>query len=245
MNSVVRVGATVRRVAGPWTPSVHALLDWLRAHGAGDVAPRGHGFDERGREVLDYVPGVVANHPMPAWVWSEAALVGCARLLRSVHDASTGFLESPAGAVAEWQLPAREPAEVICHNDAAPYNTVFRDGLPVALIDWDTAAPGPRIRDLAYLAYRVVPFLRDAEPEAPTGTARVARLDALIAAYGFPYSRRDVLTAMAGRLDELADFSDRRADEAAKPELRLHAAMYRADAAAIRAETFRDGLHAP
>jgi hypothetical protein len=56
---VVRVDNTVRRPAGPWTPAVHALLAHL--HDAGfDGAPRPLGIDEQGREVLDFVPGVVA-----------------------------------------------------------------------------------------------------------------------------------------------------------------------------------------
>ncbi|WP_229698997.1 hypothetical protein [Wenjunlia tyrosinilytica] len=30
---------------------------------------------------------------------------------------------------------------MICHGDAATYNTVFREQLPVAFIDFDTATP--------------------------------------------------------------------------------------------------------
>lgn len=238
MNRVVRVGETVRRVPGPWSPTVHALLAWLKEHGAGGLVPAAHGFDDRGREVLDFVAGDVGNYPLPDWVWGDAALAGCARMLRAVHDASVGFLDSAAGSTVVWQLPAHAPAEVVCHNDAAPYNTVFRSGLPVALIDWDTAAPGPRIRDLAYLAYRLVPYLADSGGAAPRGAARAARLDALIAAYGVPFAARDVLATMAERVEELAEFSERRADEAGRPELREHAAMYRADARRIRANRF-------
>jgi len=35
-----------------------------------------------------------------------------------------------------------------------PSNTVFRNGVPVALIDWDTAAPGPRAWDLGWVSWR-------------------------------------------------------------------------------------------
>ena len=48
---VVRVGDTVRRTAGHWTPAVHALLDHLESVGF-DAAPRALGTDEQGREVL-------------------------------------------------------------------------------------------------------------------------------------------------------------------------------------------------
>jgi hypothetical protein len=45
---VVRIGDTVRRVAGPWTPSVHRLLRMLRAAEITEV-PEPLGFDDRGR----------------------------------------------------------------------------------------------------------------------------------------------------------------------------------------------------
>jgi Ser/Thr protein kinase RdoA (MazF antagonist) len=60
-----------------------------------------------------------------------------ARLLRRFHDATAGS-----------ELAGDE--EVVCHNDFAPWNTVFVVGSPVAMIDFDGARPGPRIRDLSY-----------------------------------------------------------------------------------------------
>jgi hypothetical protein len=51
VNQVVRVGDTVRRPAGPWTPAVHALLTHL--HNVGfSAGPRPLGVEELGREVL-------------------------------------------------------------------------------------------------------------------------------------------------------------------------------------------------
>ncbi|MFI1170381.1 hypothetical protein [Streptomyces melanogenes] len=58
--------------------------------------------------------------------------------MEDFHDASAG-LDRKRDDV--WQFPAFEPAEVICHGDASTYSTVFRDQLPVALIDFDTAHP--------------------------------------------------------------------------------------------------------
>jgi len=56
LTEVVRVGESVRRTAGSWTPAVHALLRHLEsARFAG--APRSRGIDERGREVLTWVDG--------------------------------------------------------------------------------------------------------------------------------------------------------------------------------------------
>ena len=73
MNSgVVRVGDTVRRPAGPWTPAVHALLAHLHAAGF-DGAPRPLGIDEQGREVLTFISGPVV---WPAPVQRARALDG-------------------------------------------------------------------------------------------------------------------------------------------------------------------------
>ncbi|WUL63798.1 hypothetical protein OG943_28775 [Amycolatopsis sp. NBC_00345] len=57
MNAgVVRVGDTVRRPAGPWTPAVHALLEHLHSNGFRG-SPRPLGLDGQGREVLTYAEG--------------------------------------------------------------------------------------------------------------------------------------------------------------------------------------------
>jgi Ser/Thr protein kinase RdoA (MazF antagonist) len=154
VNTVVRVGRTVRRPTGPWTPAVHALLRHLAEAGFAG-APRVHGIDDQGREVLDFVEGMVADYPMPEEARTDQALRGVGALLRKFHDATVGFTPPPDAA---WYLPPREPREVICHADVAGYNTVFREGRPVALIDFDTAHPGPRIWDVAYAAYRFVPL---------------------------------------------------------------------------------------
>ena len=55
-GGAVRVGGTVRRTAGPWTPAVHALLAHLASQ---DFAgsPRPLGLDGQGREVLTFLPG--------------------------------------------------------------------------------------------------------------------------------------------------------------------------------------------
>ena len=51
MSSVWRVGDTVHREAGPWTPQIHRLLSLLHAQGVTCV-PAPLGMDEAGREVL-------------------------------------------------------------------------------------------------------------------------------------------------------------------------------------------------
>jgi hypothetical protein len=223
-TEVVRVGDTVRRTAGPWTASVHRLLDTLRAAGVTEV-PEALGRDERGREVLSYLPGVVGNYPLPPWLWSETILHEAGALLRRVHDATVDLARAPG----EWQLPHHEPIEVVCLNDVAPYNMVFNDGHITGLIDLDMASPGPRIGDLAYLAYRLVPLGEYTDDDAPEGDARTERLDALIRAYGHDFDPADVLRVAAERLEDLASFTDRRAADTGNSEFLGHAALYRRD----------------
>lgn len=78
------------------------------------------------------------------------------------------------------------------------------------------AAPAPRLWDLAYLAYRIVPFVEDARETGDLD--RDARLNALIAAYGMPFTRADVLWTAADRLDALQAFTLDRARETARDD---------------------------
>jgi aminoglycoside phosphotransferase (APT) family kinase protein len=94
-------------------------------------------------------------------------------LIRGYHDAAATMLWTGR----EWCFEAREPVETICHNELKMSNTV-RSGVPVALIDWDTAAPGPRAWDLGFAAWFWVRFWRDEKCRAaglPTGIAEKAR----------------------------------------------------------------------
>src|SRR5205085_1116618 len=59
-GGTVRVGRTVRRATGPWSPAVHALLAHLTAAGLAE-APRVLGIDSAGREALTFLPGRVAD----------------------------------------------------------------------------------------------------------------------------------------------------------------------------------------
>ncbi|MFC5817854.1 phosphotransferase enzyme family protein [Nonomuraea harbinensis] len=235
VNVVVRVGDTVRRPAGPWTPAVHALLGHLAARGF-TGAPRAHGLDGRGREILDFVPGTVACDPVPPYVRDDATLRAVAGLLRAYHDATTGF--TPPGDAA-WYFPPREPAEVVCHADIAPYNCVFRDGAPVAFIDFDTAHPGPRLWDVAYAAYRFVPLTAQGHGEAPTPVPEQARrLGLFCDAYGLAAADRAALTDVVGeRLHGMARLIREKAaagDAAFAAHLAGgHDALYLADAAHV------------
>ncbi|MGH2503216.1 MAG: phosphotransferase, partial [Ktedonobacterales bacterium] len=155
VSTVTRIGATVHRSAGPWTPAVHALLRHLE-HAGYAHAPRALGMDEQGREIVSYLEGDVFPYPMPGCVWSEVALLAVARMLRAFHEAQAGF-EPPADA--QWRFAPGAPTAglLICHNDIAPYNTVFTREQPIAFIDWDCATPGPALWDVAYALWFYTP----------------------------------------------------------------------------------------
>ncbi len=148
----------MRRGTGPWTPAVHALLRHLERVGF-DGAPRVLGTDERGREILSYVPGVTPDRASPEAV-TEQTLAEVGRLLRRYHEAARGFV-LPEGVSWHHQgLPG--PNAVACHNDVSPRNTSFRGGRPVAFLDWDLASPALPAWDLAHVAWQFVPLSGDA-----------------------------------------------------------------------------------
>lgn len=140
MTSVVRVGDTVRRGTEPWTPAVHSLLRHLAAVGF-DGAPRPLGFDAVGREMLTYLDGEAGffspTKPVPPDLWSDRVLTEAAMLLRRYHDATVGFV-LPAGITWHGGQTSPAPPEVVCHNDFAPYNCIFRDGHLHVVIDFDS-----------------------------------------------------------------------------------------------------------
>lgn len=84
-------------------------------------------------------------------------MVASAELLRRIHDASVNFVPSEH-AIWAFEYTDVSQHEVICHNDFAPYNMVFQHRTPIGIIDFDLSGPGPRLRDVAYLAYWMVPL---------------------------------------------------------------------------------------
>ena len=228
MNAVERLGDTVLRTSGPWTPTVHRYLDYLAMAGV-DWAPRPLGVED-GREQLTFIAGEVPLYPLPAYVWSDSVLENGARRLRQLHDASIGF--GLDGAI--WQSPAKIPAEVICHNDFAPHNLAFVDGAIVGAIDFDMCSPGPRLWDIANFATRAVPLTASTPPGAPAMADARRRVEIILRAYGSDASWHDVLRIAIIRLHDLAAMSIDKAAELSKPALLDDAAEYTRDAAFLR-----------
>lgn len=214
---VVRVGATVRRPAGRWTPAVHALLEHLRSVGF-PGAPRPLGLDERGREVLEFVPGDV---PWPGRVdllLPDAAVRAVGELIRGFHDAVAGFVP-PADASWQVLIPA-DGAEIVAHHDLAPWNLVVGPRR-WAFIDWDTAAPGTRLWDLAYAAngFALLP-----EGAGPARSEAAKRMRLLTDAYGLDEGqRRDLARLLGPRARAMYHFLATQAAAGIEPWRRLWA----------------------
>jgi Ser/Thr protein kinase RdoA (MazF antagonist) len=186
LNVVVRIGDTVRGPVGPWSPAVHALLRHFEQVGF-NGAPRFLGIDDQGREILSYVEGEPAHAPVPS---GDDAVFELGALLRRMHDAQTGF--APDGLPWQTAVGAPDSGEVICHHDCFWPNVIFRAASPVALIDWDLAAPGARLEDLVSAANFWAPLRPDEQSEAwglPT-ERRPERLRALCDGYGLAAAER-------------------------------------------------------
>ena len=199
-QGIVRIGDTVRRPLRPFSLTVQAYLAHLRDAGFAG-APRPLGVDEQGREVLSFVPGDAARWLPPAQTAGEDVLAALARLVRALHEASAGWVPPPD---AVWGgSPANtgritERTELVSHRDYALGNVVFRDGQPVALIDFDLAKPTTRLYDIANALWYWAP-LRDPRDRSPAlADADIPHRVAVFAgAYGMTAQQRAELAPLA------------------------------------------------
>ncbi|WP_199788620.1 phosphotransferase enzyme family protein [Streptomyces sp. 351MFTsu5.1] len=189
-GQVVRRGALVDRPAPSTAPALHAHLRALAQHGF-DGAPTPLRLTEDGREQLTYIPGDVALPPFPGWAMTEEALRSVGDLLRRLHDTSATV---PVDRDIEWPRSLADPegGTMLCHNDVCPENVVFREGRAVALIDFDLAAPGRPVWDLAMAARYWVPMLDPVSAAVlhPADLDVPARLRILADGYGLSTEER-------------------------------------------------------
>ncbi|MFZ0216387.1 MAG: phosphotransferase, partial [Candidatus Dormiibacterota bacterium] len=205
-RGIVRVGATVRRPWGRWTPSVHGVLRHLAAVGFRG-APRPLGRDEAGREVVSYQPGEESGWRLRAALQRAEGAFAVGDLARRLRLALASY-RCPAEAV--WQLAAGAPVagQQLQHGDLGPWNVLWTGERSVGIIDWDLAGPDDPLTDTAFAAWFTVPFLDDERAAARGFTRcpldRQERLDAFCVGAGV--ARTELVAAV---LDVQARWRDR------------------------------------
>jgi thiamine kinase-like enzyme len=174
-DGIVRIGDTVHRPSANATQLTRDVLLHLERAGF-DAAPRWLGFDEQGRDVLSWIDGETftdrgrmhpyTGDPQPRVTFTDEQVAAVMRLLRRYHDTFGG--------------------DVICHGDFGPWNIVWREGLPFAVIDFDNVYRGDPADDVAYALRMFVSYgFAAAEPRELVRRTRAA-LDAYGADFDVP-----------------------------------------------------------
>ena len=192
VGGAVRVGDTVRRATGPWTPAVHGLLNYLAEAGVTGV-PRVLGFDDQGREILDYLPGTAYGPEVPDDVLADAM-----RWLAEYHRVIASY--RPDGEIV-WRTSRGVLAadQIICMHDYGYYNWIGDETGFSGVIDWDMAGPGVPLDDIAFAAWNTAPL---ALPGDPAFQARRLRL--MSEAYGDVFTPLEILEAAPVRAQRSA-----------------------------------------
>jgi hypothetical protein len=220
LTTVVRVGDTVRRETGPWTPMVHRLLRHLQ-DGGFNFAPQVLGVDELGREILSFIPGeALTASPWPRWVWSSRLLEEAVSVLVDYHQKVVDF--RPALVESRLGTEKLDSNQIVCHNDFAPYNCVFKDGHIAGLIDWDVVCAGEPSWDLAFFAWHWVPLYAPSEDFAwrSLDVSR-QRLRTIVDSYGL-VERTGFVKQIVTRIEASRNGITTRANEGDAAFIRLH-----------------------
>ncbi len=219
-GAVVRHGDHVLRPSSVHTPTIHAFLRFLRDEGF-EAASRPIGVDADGRERLRSSRATSRSRPTrrgprATWRWRRPPRCSAACM--------TSVLATSPPPGATWSAEMADPDTggvsaaglVICHNDVCLENLVYRDRVAVGLVDFDFAAPGRRVHDLATFARMNVPIDTD-EDAALLGRCGpfepMRRLRVVADAYGLPPGRAEFLDALADGVQRGGQFLQRRLDE--------------------------------
>ena len=184
----------------PYTAGTHALLKHLESVGFRG-APRSFGWDSKGRHLVEWVDGIRADHPQAPDAALDPENIGA--FMREMHDALESFVPPPDVMWFEGLLAPGE--DLIVHQDIAPSNIVVAPDGRLVAIDWDAAAPGTRLWDLAHAAHAFAPLSRDGLG-AQLSADRLARF-----ADGYGLSavdRQELLPLLAVRSESMYEYLD-------------------------------------
>ncbi|MEU9072521.1 phosphotransferase [Streptomyces sp. NPDC048306] len=202
-GAVFRRGELVERPAPHNARALHAHLLALKDHGF-DGAPSPVGLTADCREQLTFVPGDAALPPFLDWAMTSSALESVGNLLRRLHETSA---VAAVDTRAEWPPDLADPegGAMACHNDMCPENVISCDGRAAAVIDFDLAAPGRALWDVAMTARYWVPMLDPGSAAAlyPPGLDATARLRILADSYGLSAGGRAELPGVIEQATEV------------------------------------------
>jgi hypothetical protein len=158
-------------------------------------APRveGSGFSSDGFETLSYIEG----DDVPATGLSEEGAFAVGALLRSAHDTLRNFTPLGDEVWMPWwgrSLPGDD--WLIGHCDVAPWNLVCRDGVPIALVDWDSCGPVALLWELAHAIWLNAQLFDDDVAEShglPSVQEHLILARLICDGYGVPLSLRQQL----------------------------------------------------
>lgn len=191
MNRIARVGNTVRRPAGFWTPAVHCLLNHLERTGF-PGSPRVVGADAE-YETLTFVDG-----DAPVVSPDSGILASVGALVRRYHDAARTFVPPEW---ARWQQTSVPTVgSLVCHNDLYLGNIVFDGREAVGIIDFDFAHPAHPLWDLAMAAWHWVPLSFEKMGELVPESDWSARLRLFVDSYGVAPEQRLTVFSIATEL---------------------------------------------
>ena len=175
-EGVVRIGDFVHRPVCANSPFVHSVLRWLERK-AVDCCPRFTGIDGQGREITTFLPG---RSPTDLGYYSDGQCVRAVSIIKTLHEALGDF-------------PGCAYGQTVCHNDLSRCNFMFQDDMPYAVFDWDGAAIGDPLDDLAYAVWMWL----DIGNEDNEASATAARMRLMLDRYGVGRQER---SAFCGRI---------------------------------------------
>lgn len=219
-GKIVKVTDHVVRPGNAWTPYVHDFLRFMDENGFVNI-PKPYGMNAEGQEIVSFVEGDVYSDSLPDMILSDEVLIDVAKLLRCYHDIGEDYIQRLAGNE-EWMLPKKEPEEVMCHGDFAPYNITFVEGVVHGIIDFDTLHPGPRLWDIAYAVYRWIPFVSPMNPDYRGNLEeQIRRLKLFVDTYGLcEDARKHLPKMMVERIQSLVSYMKREAENGNKDVLK-------------------------